>query len=62
MLVGDECIRAMDKMKVVIANEKLWSSSVVWIIIVVLSMSGRSSSEGDDGSKNKVVNQIKVLV
>lgn len=52
MLVGDECIRVVGKMKVVIANEKLWSSSVGWIIIVMLSMSGRSSSEGDDGSKN----------
>lgn len=52
MLVGDECIRVVGKMKVVIANEKLWSSSVGWIIFVMLSMSGRSSSEGDDGSKN----------
>ncbi len=53
MLVGEECIRAIGKMKVVIANEKLSSSSVGWIIIEVLSMSGRSSSEGDDSMNNE---------
>jgi len=53
MLVGEECIRAIGKTKVVIANEKLSSSSVGWIIIEVLSMSGRSSSEGDDSKNNE---------
>lgn len=53
MLVGDECIRAIGNMKVVIANEKLSSSSVGWIIIEVLSISGRSSSEGDDSKNNE---------
>ncbi len=53
MLVGDECIRAIGKMKVVIADEKLSSSSVGWIMIEVLSMSGRSSSERDDSENNE---------
>lgn len=44
-------------MKVVIANERLSSSSAERFVIVELRMSGRRSCEGDD-SKSKVMNRI----